>query len=128
MLPLFIEPPTNPAMAFHTMKVICKAIQYINPGQSPVITADQPLYTLAKKLQWKHHNSEISEESLLVMLGPMHTEKMLWSVSGDWLDGSGWTTALTNSGVSTSCKAKSFIGVHHIIMQNEIRAPGMLCL
>ena len=44
----------------------------------------------------------------------MHTEKMLWSVSGDWLDGSGWTTALINSGISTSGKAQAFISVHHI--------------
>ena len=47
-------------------------------------------------------------------LGAMHTEKMLWGVSGDWLDGSCWITALTNSGISTSGKAQSFISVHHI--------------
>ena len=47
-------------------------------------------------------------------LGVMHTEKMLCSVSGDWLDGSGWSTALTNSGISTSGKAQTFIGLHHI--------------
>ena len=78
------------------------------------MVADQPLFTLAKKLQWKFHDSGYGEDSFLVMLGPMHTEKMLWSVSGDCLDGSGWTTALTNSGNSTSGKAQSFIGVHHI--------------
>ena len=35
-------------------------------------------------------------------------------VSSDWLDGSGWLTALTNSGISTSGKAQSFISVHRI--------------
>ena len=44
----------------------------------------------------------------------MHTEKMLWGVSGDWLDGSGLVTALTNSAIISSGKAQSFIGVHHI--------------
>ena len=39
---------------------------------------------------------------------------MLRNVSGDWLDNSGWTTALTNSGITTSGKAQSFIGVYHI--------------
>ena len=78
------------------------------------MVADQPLFTLAKKLQWKFSQTELGEDSFLVTLGPMDTEKMMWSVSGDWLDGSEWTTALTNSGISTSSKAQSFIGVHHI--------------
>lgn len=47
-------------------------------------------------------------------LRAMHIEKMLWGVSGDWLDGSGWTTALTTSGISSSGKAQSFISVHYI--------------
>lgn len=59
------------------------------------MVADQPLFTLAKKLQWKFSQTELGEDSFLVTLGSMYIEKMLWSVSGDWLDGSGWTTALT---------------------------------
>ena len=58
--------------------------------------------------------TELGEDSFLVTLGAMHTEKMLWDVSGDWLDGSGWVTALTNSGIVSSGKAQPFIGVHHI--------------
>ena len=114
MLPLFTESPTSPTMAWHAMNVLRQTINYLNPGQTPVMVADQPLFTLAKKLQWKFPQTELGENSFLVTLGPMHTEKMLWSVSGDWLDGSGWTTVLTNSGISTSGKAQSFIGVHHI--------------
>jgi hypothetical protein len=69
---------------------------------------------LAKQLQWKYPESEMVEESFLVIFGAMHFEKMLWSVSGDWLHGNGWTTVVTNSGISTSGKAASSIGVHHI--------------
>ena len=114
MLPLFMESPTSPTMALHAMKIIRDATNYLNPNQTPVMVADQPLFFLTKKLQWKFSQTELGEDSFLVILGPMHTEKMLWSVSGDWLDCSGWTTALTNSGISTSGKANSFIGVHHI--------------
>ena len=96
------------------MKVIGQAINQINPGLIPVKEADQPLFTLAKKLQWKNPRTEFGEDSFLVTLGPMHTEKMLLGVSGDWLDGSGWVTALTNSGITSSGKAQSYIGVHHI--------------
>ena len=82
--------------------------------QTSVMEVYQPLFTLAKKLQWRYPDSEYGENHFLVTLGAMHTEKMLWGVSGDWLDGSGWVTAITNSGISTSGKANAFIGVHHI--------------
>ena len=58
----------------------------------------------------------------------MHTEKMLWGVSGDWLDGSGWVTAITNSGVATSGKAQSFIGVHHICRTRYIHQVSVAAL
>ena len=128
MLPIFLQPPTNPAMALHAMKAIQKAVAFLCPNQTPVATADQPLYTIAKKLQWRFPNSEIGENSFLVMLGAMHTEKMLWGVSGNWLDGSGWTTALTNSGVTTSGKAESFIGVHHICRTRYIHQVSVCAL
>lgn len=81
-------------MAWQAMKVLHQAISYLNPGQTLVMVADQPLITLEKKFQWKFPQTEIGKDSLLVRLGTMHTE-MLWSVPDDWLDGSGWTTALT---------------------------------
>ena len=80
------------------------------------MVADQPLFTLAKKFQCKfpQRAAEHGEDSYPVTLGMMHTEKMLCSVPGDWLDCSGWTTALTNSGILTSSKAQSFISIPHI--------------
>jgi hypothetical protein len=53
MLPLFTESPNSPIMVWHGVKVHHQAINYINPDQTPVMEADQPLFTLAKKLQWK---------------------------------------------------------------------------
>ena len=114
MLPLFTESSTSPAMLLHGMKLVCQAINHINPGQTPVMEADQPLFTGAKKVLWKFKDSDINERTFLVTLGAMHTEKMLWGASGNWLDDSGWTTALVNSGVTTSGRAQGFIGVHHI--------------
>ena len=114
MLPLFTESSNSPALVWHGMKVLLQSINNINPGQTPVMVADQALFTLAKKLQWKYPQTAHGEDSFLVTLGAIHTEKMLWGVSGDWLDCSGWITALTNSGTSTSGKAQSFISVQNI--------------
>lgn len=114
LLPLLTESANSPITTLHCMKTIKRATEYLNPGQTPVMVADQPLYTLAKRLQWKFSDTDIAEDKYLVMLGAMHTEKMLWTVSGDWLEYSGWTTAITNSGVATSGTAQSFIGASHI--------------
>ena len=48
------------------------------------------------------------------MLGAMHTEKMLNDCLGDWLDGSGWTSLLTSSGVVSGGVAQSFDNVSHL--------------
>ena len=38
-----------------------------------------------------------------------NAQKMLCVVSGDWVNRGDWITAITNSGISTSGKAQSFI-------------------
>ena len=70
-------------------------------------------FTLAKKIQWKFLDTH-GDNKFVVMLGAMHTEKMVLEMIGNWLEGSGWTTALTNSGITSSGVAESFIGVSHL--------------
>ena len=36
----------------HVMDRVREAVQFFNPGQVPVITADQPIYATAKQIQW----------------------------------------------------------------------------
>ena len=67
-----------------------------------------------KKLQWKNPNTDFGEDSILVTLGAMHTEVMLWTVLGDWLNGSYWVTALTKSGIASNGKVRYFICVNRI--------------
>ena len=60
---------------------IARAVtSYLNPGQIPVIVADQPLYTIMKKLQWKYPDSH-GEDKFVIMLGAKHIEKN-WMVPG----------------------------------------------
>ena len=48
LLPLFYEKADSPAMIKHGMDVIREATSFLNPGQVPVITFDQPLSAIAK--------------------------------------------------------------------------------
>lgn len=52
MLPLFHEKAATIAMIKHGMDVLLSITNCLNPGQIPVTAFDQPLYTLAKYIQW----------------------------------------------------------------------------
>ena len=45
LLSLFLEPAHTVAMIKHSLHVIKRVIEHLNPRQTPVITFDQPLYT-----------------------------------------------------------------------------------
>ena len=50
----------------------------------------------------------------VVMLGGLHIDMAIWNTLGDYLDISGWTTALTQAGVASSGTADSFLSVAHL--------------
>ena len=51
LLPLFHGNAHSVAMIRHSMDIIRNAVDHINNGQVPVITFDQPLYSIAKQIQ-----------------------------------------------------------------------------
>ena len=108
LLHLFYEKAATRAMVKHGMDVPRQAIIFLNPNQIPVITVDQPLFALAKMFQWKWPASH-GEQAYVVVLGGLHIEMALWSVLGDLLDGSGWTTALSETEVALFSVADFFL-------------------
>ena len=76
-------------MVKHGMDVILQATKYVNPGQTPILTVDQPLFALAKKVQWAWPNV-YGQDKYVVLMGGLHIEMALLSVIGNWLNGSGW--------------------------------------
>ena len=52
LLPLFPDAAHSVVMISHAITVISKAAKYLNPGQTVVIAFDQPLFALAKTIQW----------------------------------------------------------------------------
>ena len=110
LMPLFYEKAASAAMVKHGMDVQRQATEFLNPGQIPV---DAPLYALAKLVQWKWPNTH-GEDKYVVMLGGLHIEMAKWSTIGDYLEASGWTTALTQAGVASSGTADSFLKASHL--------------
>ena len=64
------------------MRVIRKLIELLNPMQIPVITGDQPVYALMKKIQWEIPN-EFGEEHFFVGMGRLHIEMAMLSLIGN---------------------------------------------
>jgi len=48
VLPLFADSAHSMGMMVHAMKVSSAAIKHLNPNQTPVLFADQPLFALLK--------------------------------------------------------------------------------
>lgn len=113
LLPLFHEDSKTPAMIKHALDLIKNAVGFLNPGQIPVVALDQPLFTIAKQIQWKY--PQIYGENILsVMLGGLHTEMAFLKAIGTLLRDSGWTDVLVDAKIATNGVADSFLSASHV--------------
>ena len=71
LLPLFLDNAHSIAMIKHSMNIVKAVVRHLNPGQAPVLTADQPLFALAKQIQWTWPDP-LGENHFVVMLGGLH--------------------------------------------------------
>lgn len=111
LYPLFKESSTDPAMILHAMCLVMKSVAYLNPSQKPVITGDQPIYAIMKKMQWSHPNLV---GNMVVMLGGFHIEKHLLKCLGDILERSGWSTAIVEAGIARQGTADALLKATHV--------------
>ena len=95
----FRDQANSVAMIRHSMDVIKRAVDIVNPGQVPVITAVQPLYTPAKQIQWNWPQTH-GEDYFVILFAGFHIEKASFNTLGDLLDCSGWTEALVQAGIA----------------------------
>lgn len=119
LLPLFLESAHTVAMIKHAMDVVTKAVEHLNEGQTPVIVFDQPLFALAKQIQWKWPE-KYGEDRLVVMLGGLHIELAVLKTLGDWLKGSGWVQVLVQADIASFGIADSFLKASHIARTRRV--------
>ena len=120
LLPLFAEAAHSIAMIQHAITVVMKAVEHLNPGQAAVIAFDQPLYALARQIQWRYPDT-MGEDKLVVMLGGLHIELAVLKAIGSWLLGSGWTEAVAQGGITTTGRAESLVTSAHITRTRYVR-------
>ena len=127
LLPLFYEKAATLSMIKHGMDIQQQITSHLNPGQIPITTFDQPLFALAKTVQWRWPESH-GEKKHVVMFGGLHIEMALWTTLGDLLDSSGWTTALCEAGIATSGTADSFLKASHLTRTRHSHQVTLLAL
>ncbi len=87
----YFDAVTSPAVVKHTMKIVSQVVQTVNPGQTVIMTGDQPVYAIGKQVQWLYPDIYLyREQKLIMMIGALHIEMSFLSAIGDWLEGSGW--------------------------------------
>ena len=111
--PIFLKKANEPAMLAHLMLLADAMTQKLNPGQTP-------LYDKLKLLQQKYPDT-FGENKFFLAMGALHTEKCLWGASGDFVSGSGYTSALTSSGVCTSGIAELIPSVSNIMRTRYVK-------
>lgn len=62
------------------MAIVQAAVQHLNPGQVPVLAADQPLYTVAKQIQWTWPTT-LEEDHFVMMFCGLHIEMAILKLS-----------------------------------------------
>ena len=83
----------------------------MNPGQVPIITADQPVCTLGKQMQWLYLHEF---GNIIWMMGSLHVEIIFLNIIGTRLDGNGWSDLYEKSGINTFGRVRSFLKGSHV--------------
>ena len=127
LMPLLRDEAHSVSTVKHCMDKIREVIAHVNPSQTPVMTADQPLYTIAKQIQW-HWPEQYGEDKFIIMLGGLHIEMAALRSLGSILRGSGWTGVLAQAEVVSSGTAESLLSASNVTKTRQIHQVTASCL
>ena len=69
LMPLLIENAHATALLSRVMNLVKKAVERLNPNQTPVLTMDQPLPAIAKEIQWLWSDSFSNNKYVIMTRG-----------------------------------------------------------
>jgi len=113
LLPLLPDHIQSPATVRHLMNITSHITNNISKQQAVVIMADQPVYAIAKAVQWRYPDLN-GEHKVVMMMGGLHIEMAIQNMIGKWLSGSGWTEMFLKAGIATSGRCESLLKSSHV--------------
>ena len=112
--PVFTEEKSDTlSMQKHAMLVVKKVSNFVNPGQTPVLEGDCPLYSRQKRCQFLFLE-EVGERQIVCRIGFLHLEMCAWEVGGKLLGGSGWERMFHLANIFTPGVSASLLGDKHV--------------
>lgn len=127
LMPLLQEQAHSVATIKHAMDKVKEVTSFLNPRQTPVMACDQPLFVLAKQIQWEW--PEIyGEDRFVVMFGGLHIEMAAFKLLGDLLKGTGWVTALSEADIASLGTAESFLTVSNLAKTRQAHQITVVCM
>ena len=118
LLPLLQDETHSVATIKHALQKIRETVRFLNPGQIPVVTADQPLYSLAKQIQQK-----IGQSTKRIRLS---CEMAALKSIGTLLHDSGWTSALVEASIASSFTAEAYLSASSVTRTRQAH-QGTAC-
>ena len=91
---LLIDQAHDAATIKHSPDMIEIAVSLLNPTQRHVVTVDQPLFALAKQVQWTWPNQY---GQFVFISGGLHFEMTVLKMIGQIISNSGWISVIDGS-------------------------------
>ena len=113
LLPLLPEQAHSVATMKHAMQTVKETTPHLRPDQVPVVTVDQPLFAVAKQIQWQWSET-FRKNKYIVILAGLHIEMAAFKTIWNSLKESGWTAVLIEAGIASSGTAESFLSASSV--------------
>ena len=111
LLPLLRDKVNTLEMQCHIMTLNIKAVDALNPGQTPVDVSDCPVYALTKEAQYRFPDQY---SNYFAMFGGLHIEQCLLVIHGQLIQNSGLKEILESCSLAT-------IGAGAVVDVNQIK-------
>jgi len=110
ILPLLYAKSADSSTIKHGVDIVSNITKLLNGDQVLVIGVDQPLFAIGKLLQW-NFPLKYDIDKLLFMFGTLHIEMDFSHVVGAFLENSGWTLIVINSGIKNAGAVEALLKV-----------------
>ena len=97
-MPLLLENAHATALLSRVMNSVKEGVKHLNPNQTPVLTMDLSLPAIAKEIQWLWPDSFSNNKYVIMIGGRGKGGVFMLRWPGEWLNGSGWPSAITTAG------------------------------
>ena len=103
MLPVIDYVVHDAAFQYHSLCIRQDYTSYLNPGQTTVSRADEPLYALKKLLIWAYPNRFLNAGSftldVFAFFRPLHIKQVFLVCTGEMIKGTGLEDLLSSTGL-----------------------------